>query len=247
MKEVKLNKKKLKILKVKNDESKDEIKLPLLFDVPFRLIISAKSGQGKSNFLANMFLNTNFPYHKIFKGERIMMFAPNVMADKKLRLIVEELDVPDSNIFDDIDVLGDVYDSLVDDYLEREAEGDKVENSVIVVDDFAFSGSLASRFGDLAKVYNNGRKFNISVITLTQAYSQLAKNIRNQATGFILFNTNNRELEVIESENNFLSGGKKAFFKMWRDNVKEKHDFMIVNYSNPAKDLYLNKDFEVIN
>lgn len=244
---MKTSQKKLKILKVKNDESKNEIKIPLLFDVPFRLIISAKSGQGKSNFLANMFLNTNFPYHKIFKGSHIIMFAPNPMADKKLRLIVEELDVPESNLFQDIDFLGDVYESLIEDYLEREEEEEKVENAVIIVDDFAFSGSLASRFGDLAKVYNNGRKFNISVITLTQAYSQLAKNIRNQATGFVLFNTNNRELELIESENNFLSGGKKQFFKMWRDNVKEKHDFMIVNYSNPAKSLYLNKDFEVIN
>jgi len=33
---------------------------------------------------------------------------------------------------------------------------------------------------------------------------------------------------------------------MFRDNVKEKHDFLVINYSNSSKEIYLNKDFEVI-
>ena len=84
----------------------------------------------------------------------------------------------------------------------------------------------------------------ISVITTSQAYTQIAKNIRLQSSGMIIFQTNNKELENIEAENNFLAGGKKAFFKMFRDNVKEKHDFLCINYSNNTDNLYLNKDFQ---
>ena len=31
---------------------------------------------------------------------------------------------------------------------------------------------------------------------------------------------------------------------MFRDNVKEKHDFLCINYSNNTDNLYLNKDFQ---
>ena len=61
----------------------------------------------------------------------------------------------------------------------------------------------------------------------------------------VIFNTSNKELELIEAENNFLDD-KKSFIKMFRDNVKNKHDFLAINYSNEYEELYLDKNFEVI-
>ena len=83
----------------------------------------------------------------------------------------------------------------------------------------------------------------ISVITTAQAYTQIAKNIRLQASAMIIFQTSNKELEILETENNYLRGGKKAFYKMFRDNVKEKHDFLCINYSNNYDEMYLDKNF----
>ena len=33
---------------------------------------------------------------------------------------------------------------------------------------------------------------------------------------------------------------------MFRDNVKEARDFLVINYSNPFNELYLNSSFNVI-
>ena len=44
---------------------------------------------------------------------------------------------------------------------------------------------------------------------------------------------------------NFLKT-RKAFKSLFRDNVDEKRDFLYVNFSNEKKDIYLDKDFKVI-
>ena len=45
---------------------------------------------------------------------------------------------------------------------------------------------------------------------------------------------------------NFLKGGKKPFFKMLDDNLINKRDFIYVCMSNEKSEMYLNKDFEII-
>lgn len=54
-----------------------------------------------------------------------------------------------------------------------------------------------------------------------------------------------RQLERVENDHNYLDS-KKAFYNMFRDNVKEKHDFLVINHTNKFKELYLDKDFNVI-
>ena len=246
MKNVKFNRK-TKVLKMIDKTDKFGIKVERLFDVPLRMVLVAKSGLGKSNLLGNLILNENMPYKEIFESDRIFIFAPSVMADEKLKIIVEEKDIPKANIFNEYsdELLLGIYDMLVEDFKDRMADKEKVVPFLFIIDDFAFSGSFASRFNALAKVFCNSRKFFGNVIVLSQTYTQIAKNIRNQATAMIIFNTNNKELAVIEEENNYLED-KKKFMKMFRDNVKEKHDFFIINYSNTHGEMYLNKDFEVI-
>lgn len=243
-KKLNLNGDKLKVLKVIDKTDNLTISVNRLFDLPMRLILTGKSGTGKGQIITNIILNENYGYTKIFSGERIYIFAPAPYADEKMRVIIEEKDIDDSNIFNDIEELEELYEMLVEDFKDRIQNKEEIFQSIIIIDDLSFSGKLANRFNALAKVYCNSRKFMISVITTSQAYTQIAKNIRLQSSGMIIFQTNNKELENIEAENNFLAGGKKAFFKMFRDNVKEKHDFLCINYSNNTDNLYLNKDFQ---
>jgi hypothetical protein len=243
-KKLNLNGDKLKVLKVIDKTDNLTISVNRLFDLPMRLILTGKTGTGKGGIITNLLLNENYGYTNIFSGERIYIFAPDPYADEKMRVIIEEKDIDDSNIFNDIGELEELYEMLVEDFKDRIQNKEEILQSIIIIDDLSFSGKLANRFNALAKVYCNSRKFMISVITTNQAYTQIAKNIRLQASGMIIFQTNNKELENIEAENNFLAGGKKAFFKMFRDNVKEKHDFLCINYSNNTDNLYLNKDFQ---
>ena len=61
----------------------------------------------------------------------------------------------------------------------------------------------------------------------------------------VIFNQSNAELELIEKENNFLTT-KKQFLKMFRDNVREKHDALVLNYSNGYELMYMTRDFDQI-
>ena len=238
---LKLNEGKLSVLKVKDKTDKLTISVNRLFDLPFRLILTGKSGSGKGGIITNICLNENYGYKKVFND--IYIFAPEPYADEKMRVIIEEKLIPDSNIFEDIEELEELYDMLVEDFKDRVAEGEKPKMPLLIIDDLAFSGKLANRFNALAKVMCNSRKFMISCIITAQAYTQTAKNIRLQASAMIIFQTSNKELEIIETENNYLRGGKKAFYNMFRNNVKEKHDFLCINYSNNYDELYLDKKF----
>ena len=240
---------KLKILKVRDKTDKNVIKLDKLFDVNFRLLLVSKSGGGKSNFLTNMLLSDLMPYKKIFDGEDIFIIAPNVMADEKLRMIVEEKEIPDGNLLDSVDddTLSVLYDELVDTFHEFNSQGKKPPHHLIVIDDFGFSGQFSNqnRFGMVQKLFCNSRKFNVSIVVLIQSYSQASNAIRSNATGMVIRNQSNAELELIEKENNYLTT-RRQFLKMFRDNVREKHDALILNYSNGYDLMYMSNNFEKI-
>ena len=243
-----IDKKKLKVLKTKDKTDNFSIKVNQLFDIPFRLILCGSSGQGKSNLLINLLLNNNFGYTDIFDGDRIMIFSPTIKSDEKLNILVNEKDIPSSNLFENFsdDLLEEVYDLLVDDFKDAISNGEKPKHTLIILDDLAFSSKLSKRFSALGKVFCNGRKFLVSCICLTQTYTSIAKNIRINSSGLIIFNTSNKELEIIEKENNFLNS-KSSFYEMFREYVKERFQFLVINYSNNFEELYLDSEFQVIN
>ena len=253
------NKKNLKPLKVKDNTDSYATKIDMLFDLPFRLLINGRSGSGKSNMLVNLLLNDNYPYKNLFDGDNIYLFSPEISGDRKLSILKEELDIDDSNCFEQIsdELLDDLYENLVDDYKEKISnketgqlvkikDKETPENVLIVIDDFSSSGAMSSkRFNKVGQIFCNGRKFLISIVVLQQSYLHTNKTIRENSTGLILFNTSQKALETIEADNNYLKS-KKQFLQMFRENVTEARDFLVINYSNPFKELYLDSCFEPI-
>ena len=53
---LKLNEGKLSVLKVKDKTDKLTISVNRLFDLPFRLVLTGKSGSGKGGIITNMYL-----------------------------------------------------------------------------------------------------------------------------------------------------------------------------------------------
>lgn len=218
----------------------------LLPKVPFRGILCGKSGSGKTSALGSMLLLPEF-YLNDFQGEDIYIFSP-LRNDFKMQTIIETKDIPDGNITTDFDdeLLGMIYDKLVSEF-EHDLQIEKIpSNKLIILDDLSFSGALTSgRYNNISRVFCNGRKQNISIILTTQLYTHILPVCRENASFLIMYNTSLKQLESVAEEWNYLST-KKAFITMFRNNVKEKHDFLVINHSNKSEHMYLDKNFEPI-
>jgi len=233
------NKVKFDILKVKDPSDKIFIEKERIFNIPFKLAIVGKSqiSLGKTSIILNLLLRDKY-YKKDFKGENIYIVSNN-RVDKKLQILKEEKDIPDSNFMGfDEDNIEALYDVLEEDFMM-----DDKDPKLIIFDDVAYSAGLkGTQTGVLSKIVMNGRHINLSSIFTTQKYSLIGTNIRTNLTGVMIGGLNQRELDLCCDDLNFLDD-KKKFFKMMRDNTKGR-DFVVVNFTDD--DLYLNKNFEPI-
>lgn len=234
----------LSILKVKDKTDKDHLKIDTLMDVPFKACILGKSqvSLGKTTIVLNLFLRESFPYRKIFNGENIYIISNNSL-DKKLEVLMEELDVPSSNYM----AFNEAKIEALYEILEEQHEESKVkEQKLIIFDDIAYSGDLKSaQHGIVSRIVCNGRHLLLSSLFTSQKFSLLSTVIRSQATALFIGNTSNKELELIETEFNVLEN-KKQFMKMVRANTSGRN-FVFVNLSNSDEEgVYLNSDFEKI-
>jgi hypothetical protein len=239
----------LSIYKVKDEAETYYTKKDLIFDVPFRLLIVGKSQlSGKSNILVNLLLRDEF-YNKDFDGSNIFLVSPSITNDEKLKKIIKVKEIPDENLFleYDEDVLKQLYQMLQDEYEEAKEAGEKPQNKLIIFDDMSYNGALKSKqHGIINKIMSNGRHINLSCVQTSQKYSDLLTSSRENANGAIFFNCSNKQLELIEADHNYL-GSKKEFINMFRNVMNEKHSFLVVNYTNPKEQRYLDKNFDVIN
>ena len=170
--------------------------------------------------------------------------------DFKMAQIVKEKDIPPMNVykeFDD-DILNALYDKLVEEYKERVAGKKRPHNTLIILDDMSFDGSLrGGLYNSVSRVFCNGRKHLISIIITSQYLSHILPVCLSNISGGMFYNMSDRQLDLLSDHYNYFEGGKKMFKKAFRANVKEQHDYFIINFSNSREEgLYLDKNFEKI-
>ncbi len=237
------------ILKVKDKTDSYYVDHPL-FPIPFKLAIIGKSQMsGKTTIVLNLLANSKFGFRDIFDGEDIFLITNNKL-DNKLKMLAKAKEIPKSNIMEyDEDRLEVLYEMLEDDFLNSVELKEKPTPKLLVFDDVAYSGDLASRKSKqniVNKIVMNGRHAMISSIFTSQKYSLLNTGIRTNLTGAILFATNSKEIELMESDLNFLPT-KRDFINLYRETTNEgRNNFMVVNFKNPIETRYLNKNFEPI-
>jgi len=237
-----------KIRKVIDDSDNNVIDMGILPNVRFFGLLVGKTGCGKTNLLINLLLNPEFGYDKIFKGENMYIFSGSLNSDEKIKKLIEVKEIPDENLYDavDDDELNRLYDKLEEQYMERKQEDLPVEYPLILLDDLSFTGGFhGKKFNALVRFAQNSRKLGISVLVTTQYYSQILPAIRANISFAILYQCSQKNLEQIVDEHNFFSK-RKMFIDMFRTNVNDKRDFIVVNYDNKIENLYLNKNFEPI-
>tara|TARA_R110002153_G_scaffold42788_1_gene121345 strand:- start:534 stop:1289 length:756 start_codon:yes stop_codon:yes gene_type:complete len=222
-----------------------------LFDLPMRLLMIAKTGDSKSTTLGNLLLKDE-AYKKDFLPENVFVFSGSRNGDKKLDVIIEELEIEDENIFDSFDeeVLNIIYEMLVENFNDKVDAGVKNKkelNSLIIFDDLAYSDKFKAQGKEdtIKKIFMNGRKFLISTIVISQKYSSIGTILRENASGLIIGKASNKQVDLIEADHNYLKGGKKIFKDMFRDATDKPFSKLIINFSKP--NLYYDTDFDPVN
>lgn len=218
-----------------------------LFDLPMRLLFIAKTGDSKSTTLGNMLLKEE-GYKLDFTPDKIFIFSGSLKGDAKIKTIVNQLDIPQENLFDgyDDDVLNVVYEMLIEDYTDNIDEGitnKRLLNSLIIFDDLAFNGTLkaANKENLIKKLFMNSRKFLVSVIVISQKYSSIGTELRENASGLIIGKASNKQVDLIEQDHNYLEN-KKEFKSIFKQATDIPYGKLVINFSKP--ELYYNADFK---
>ncbi len=237
-----------KILKVRDKNDSYYTPVDRLFDLPFRLLINGKSQlSGKTTIILNLLLNPTFGYDKMFDGDDIHIISNNKL-DNKLAMMADKLDIPEENRQEfDEDYLEILYEDIEEEFMEDTSEGRKPKNKLIIFDDCGYSGSLKSysKGNIVDKMICNGRHLNLSQIYTSQRFSQCSTCLRTNLTGAIMFSTSMKELELISEDFNYMTT-KKEFIKIFRETTAKPREFMVINFSNPPAEMYLNTMFEPI-
>ncbi len=236
----------MKIYKMKDNTDSYTIKKNKLFDLPMRLLLIGKSGNGKSSFLGNLLLRHDM-YRDDFKPENIYIFSGSLKGDKKIEIIIKELDIPEENLFDryNDDEINIVYDMLVDNYNQAIAMKEKPEHTLILFDDLSYTNKMktSKKESALDRLMCNGRKFLISTLVTAQKYSQLNTTSRENCSGMILNKCSNKQIELIEADINFMDS-KKKFMELFKTITDKKFSTFIINFSNST--IYQDSNFDNI-
>ena len=235
-------KKGFKIYKVKDGfDDAVRIKHPILFDLPFKLLICGKSLlSAKSSLIVNMLLKDD-GYKNTFKGENIYIISPSTQIDSKYKMIQRNLDIPEYNIFDgwDENIMEEWYNDREQEAIEEREETGKIIPKLLLLDDIGFSGDLKKKQlnGILSKIICNGRHIGISLIITTQKYTQASNCFRENLTAVAVSSCSNSQLETIYEDNSIIS--RKQFNKIFREATKDKYSWFWISYNNKSEDRYL--------
>lgn len=236
-----------KVFKMKDISDNFTIKKDDIPSLPMRMLAIGRTGCGKSSIaLGNLLLRDEF-YRKDFLPENIFIFSGSLSGDIKLRTIIDNLDIPSSNLFDtyDQEAANDIYDILVQNFNEKVNEKMKPEHSLIIFDDLGYTNlqKTNKKNNILDKILCNGRKFLISTITLNQKLTQLNTNAREQCSAVMLWKSTKKQVDLAESTFNYLDN-RNAFFELVRKNTIGQHDFIVMDFQKP--EIYRDMNFNPI-
>jgi hypothetical protein len=215
-----------------------------MWDLPMRLALIGRTGAGKTSVLGNLLLRPDM-YRGDWAGPDCYVFSGSLDGDAKLRKIIDELEIPDSNLFQGFNdgVLHVIYEEIVKRYNDAIEEGETPVHSLILIDDCSFGGALGrngAKNDALQRVCLNGRKFLVTVIVTSQKYSQVSTTVRENLSGCMVGPATAKQIELIAGDWNFLQD-KQQFRDLFRRQTDKAHDYFIADIAHPA--VYLTHEF----
>lgn len=105
-------------------------------------------------------------------------------------------------------------------------------NSLIILDDCVGSSIMKEGRSPLINFFIRSRHAKTNFIVLSQFFKACPKRIRSNFTHFVLFKTYDKSqlMSIFEEINSYLS--LDDFLKLFEDNTKEKHSFIVIDLKN---------------
>jgi len=179
------------------------------FKLPFRAVVVAPSGSGKTNWLINFI-------HLCCQG------CDGTFAD--ITIITRNKDEPLYNYLTTKSDQIQIKEGLSN--LPPLDKFDKKENHLVVLDDLVLSKDLSP----VENYYIRARKLNVSVVFISQSYFAIPKIIRNNCSYLIILKlSGHREVNMILKEAG-LGLTKEQLLAMYEDATQHKFSPLIIDY-----------------
>jgi len=194
--------------------------------IPFRMIIVAPSGSGKTNFLINL----------------ISLFGKGQGTFATIAILTRNKDEPLYKWLEDvtegrISIKEGLHNAPALDKM------DKKENHLVIWDDLTLSKDLTS----VEQYYIRARKLNCSCIFLSQSFYRIPKVIRSNCNYMVILKLQGeREVRMILSEFG-LGVTKEELIKIYDYATNEKFQPLIVDLDSESENRFRRGMLEIIN
>lgn len=198
----------------------------------FMVLCVAPKGSGKTTFIIN-FMNY---YEKIFN--HIYIFSRTIRLDPKWEPFLKRLDESkEKKVFTEYDP------TIIKKIYNRREIDKKKERCLIIYDDMISDDRTFAKWSknDVTGSIYNQRHFGISTIIISQKYTEIPNNIRNQLDTLIISRLSGMELDHVYKTTTGISDLPEDVFKtLYKYATHERFSFMLVNI--PEREIYKNFD-----
>lgn len=186
-------------------------------DKPFMMLITAKVGSGKSNFIANLI---RLPQYYFRKFNKVFFCSSNVNEDNEvIDPAYDLIEFDEDNIYDNFtpETFAEIRKTIKND------EDFKTGQYLLIVDDLA----LSLKDKEVQKHLARHRHCKLSIIITCQRLKMVPPLVRTNISHCVLFKTLNKQ--EIDYLNEVVNINKDIFEELLKYSTKNKYDFLFID------------------
>jgi hypothetical protein len=239
--------KELKILPMPVDTETRDLKVERLdkrlFGHPFRSVMVASSGGGKSSFLYTLISSPDM-YKDFF--DKILVWNGSPRYNDQFKKIKN---VEVYNKFDE-EQIKNIVDEIRIIQKQRKDDGLRYYRFLLIFDDYSSKGLVNKNSVNIIDdVFCSGRNAGISIIITSQVYKHINRNCRmTNVTHLVVMGVNKKMLEEIADEHQSEFASTDDIVNIYK-HIKSADDYghLIVDYTRPPKERFrtLNKVYRI--
>ena len=206
-------------------------KWPHIPDHPYRIHVVVGSGSGKTNALLNL-INNQPDIDKIY------LYAKDP-SEAKYQYLINKCEKVGLDHFKDPKAFMEYSNDMQDVYKNLEDYNPRKKRKILIVFDEMIADMINNKKFNLqvTELFIRGRTLNISIVSITQLYFKVPKDVRLNSAYFLITKIpSKRELQQI-ALNHSSDIDFKDFIKIYKKCTAEPYSFLVNDATLPSDDL----------